>query len=799
MWTHDVRQALRVFTREPAFAAAAVLTLTLGIGANTALFAIVQAALLRPLPYDNADQLVVLRHRDTGTGLTKPDVAIGDFIDLRTRQHSLESLGGYGGYQSTLFGRGEPRRIEGAVVTPDALQALRVIPSQGRLLRQEDARQGAPPVALVSDELWRTVLGSDPKVLERSIQLGAARTQVVGVLPPGFRVPTMPRTDFVVTQSIPAAAPSARKSGWIYGIGRLRSGQTIESAGTDLATISQQLEREFPDENKGTRYEAVSLRDTLVGDTRRPLILLLAAAGFVLLIACANVGNLLLARALGRQQELAVRVALGASRKRLIVHVLSEGVALGLAGAAAGVMVAWYAAPVLTAFIPNAASVPGLEHPAIDAGVLLFAAAAAVVSSLLFGTIACIGLLRSDRPSALTQRRTTMTPGAKRATSSLVVVEIALAVVLLACAGLTLISFGRLLSVDPGFSTANVLTVEFALPEGRYDAEDARRAFYARAFEELKALPSVESVGAAQVTPLTGNNWSAPLQRVDRPLPSGQRPPEVGWQMASRGYFDALRIPLRSGRLFERGDATGPAVVIISQSAADRYFAGETAVGHRINLGDVQPEIVGVVGDIRRASLVDEPRPDLYFPFERVGLPSVTLFIRTHGDAEASLAAVRTAIHQLEPNAAFFDTRTLAQIAEESAAATRLASRLLGGFAVIALLLATIGVYGVMSYSVSRRTRELGTRLALGASPRQITQLVLRQAGVLAVIGLGAGLAGTVAFARTLSSLLFGVPPWDPVALASAAGLLALATLAASYVPARRAARVDPASILASE
>jgi len=392
-----------------------------------------------------------------------------------------------------------------------------------------------------------------------------------------------------------------------------------------------------------------------------------------------------------------------------------------------------------------------------------------------------------------------MTPGAKRATSSLVVVEIALAVVLLACAGLTLISFGRLLSVDPGFSTANVLTVEFALPEGRYDAEDARRAFYARAFDELKALPSVESVGAAQVTPLTGNNWSAPLQRVDRPLPSGQRPPEVGWQMASRGYFDALRIPLRSGRLFERGDATGPAVVIISQSAADRYFAGETAVGHRINLGDVQPEIVGVVGDIRRASLVDEPRPDLYFPFERVGLPSVTLFIRTHGDAEASLAAVRTAIHQLEPNAAFFDTRTLAQIAEESAAATRLASRLLGGFAVIALLLATIGVYGVMSYSVSRRTRELGTRLALGASPRQITQLVLRQAGVLAVIGLGAGLAGTVAFARTLSSLLFGVPPWDPVALASAAGLLALATLAASYVPARRAARVDPASILASE
>jgi len=799
MWSHDVRQAFRIFTREPAFAAAAVLTLTLGIGANTALFAIVQAALLRALPYDSADELVVLRHRDTGTGLTKPDVAIADFIDLRMRQRSLESLGGYGGYQSTLFGQGEPRRIEGAVVTPDALQALRVVPVQGRLLRQDDARQGAPPVALVSDELWRTVLGSDPRVLERSLLLGAARTQIVGVLPPGFRIPAMPRTDFVVTQALPAAAPSARKSGWIYGIGRLRSGQTIESARVDLATISQQLEREYPDENKGTRYEPMSLRDSLVGDTRRPLMLLLAAAGFVLLIACANVGNLLLARALGRQQELAVRVALGASRGRLGLHVLTEGLALGLAGGAAGVVVAWYAAPILTSFIPNAASVPGLEHPAIDAGVLLFAVAAAVVSSLLFGTIACIGLLRSDRPSALTQRRTTMTPGAKKATSSLVVVEIALAVVLLAGAGLTLISFSKLLAVDPGFSTANVLTVEFALPDGRYAEEEARRAFYARAFDELRAVPAVESVGAAQVTPLTGNNWSSPLQRVDRPLPAGQRPPDVGWQMASRGYFAALRIPLRTGRLFEPRDATGPAVVIISQSAADRYFAGETAVGHRINLGDMQADIVGVVGDIRRASLVEEPRPDLYFPFERVGLPSVTLFIRTHGDAEAALAAVRAAIHRLEPNATFYDTRTLAQIAEESAAATRLASRLLSGFAVIALLLATIGVYGVISYSVSRRTRELGTRLALGASPRHITQLVLRQAGVLALVGLASGLAATLAFARTLSSLLFNVPYWDPVALSAAAGLLALATLAASYLPARRAARVDPASILASE
>ncbi len=407
MWTHDVRQALRIFTREPGFAAAAVLTLTLGIGANTALFAIVEAALLRPLPFDQAADLLVLRHRDLTTGLTKSDVAIGDFVDLRARLHSFESLAGFGGFQSTVFGQGEPRRVEGAVVTPDALEALRIKPALGRRLRQDDARQGAPAVALVSDELWRTVLGSDPKVMERSILLGATRTQVVGVLPPGFRFPTMPRTDVIVTQSLPASAPAARKSGWIYGLGRLQSGATLQSAAAELTAISQQMEREHPDENQGTRYEPVTLRDTLVGDTRRPLILLLAAAGFVLLIACANVGNLLLARALGRQQELAIRVALGASRNRLVTHVVAEGLALGLAGGAAGVAVAWYASPILVALIPNAASVPGLEQPAIDAGVLLFAVAAAVVSALVFSAIACVGLLRNDRPAVVGQRRST--------------------------------------------------------------------------------------------------------------------------------------------------------------------------------------------------------------------------------------------------------------------------------------------------------------------------------------------------------------------------------------------------------
>ena len=799
MLTHDVRQALRLFRREPAFAAAAVVTLALGIGANTALFAVVEAVLLRPLPFEQADQLVVLRHRDVRTGFTKPDIAIGDFVDLRSRQRSLESLAGFSGFQSTFYSEREPLRIEGAVATPDALEALRVQPALGRLLNEEDTREGAAAVVVISQDFWRTQLGSDPQALTRSIQLGATRRTVVGVLPSDFRFPAMPKTDVVVAQALPAAAPAQRRSGWIYGIGRLRHGQTLAGAEAELAAISGQLEDEFPQQNQGSRYEAVGLRNALVGDMRRPLLLLLAAVGFVLLIACANVGNLLLARALGRQQEQQLRLALGASRRRLVSQVLAEGCALALAGGVVGAVVAWRAAPLLAASIPNEASVPGLQQVGVNSGVLLFALVAAMVSALLFSALACVGLWRANTGALASGRRGTATPGAKLAASGLVAAEIALAVVLLVGAGLTLRSFANLLAVDPGFTSSGVVTVQFALPIGRYDKDEARRAFYARAFDDIKALPDVEIVGAAMVTPLTGNNWTAPLQRVEHPVPPGQRPPEVGWQLASEGYFRALRIPLRTGRLFAARDATGPPVVIISEAVAVRFFAGEDPIGHRISLGDMTAEIVGVVGNIRRASLTDEPRADLYFPFERVMSPSTTLFIRAIGDPTAVLPAVRAAVHRLEPHAVLYEIRTLSHIAEESAAAIGLAMRLLLCFASIALLLAAVGVYGMMAYRVRRRMRELATRLALGASPGDIIWLVMRQAGTIMAVGLAVGITAAVVLARTLSSLLFDVPPWDPAALASAIALLAAATLAASYLPARRAARVDPVSILAAE
>jgi putative ABC transport system permease protein len=801
MLARDLHHALRQFRREPAFAATAVLTLTLGIGANTALFAVVEAVLLRPLPVPSASDVVVLRHRDAGTGITKQFIAIGDFVDLRQRQQSLEALAGYGGFQSTLFDAGEPIRVEGIVVAPEMFQALRFQPAMGRVFTQDDVRQGAPPVVIVSQDLWRTQLGSDPQVLSRSIQLGATRRMVVGVAPAGFRFPPGDRTDVIVPVGFPPAPPANRKAGWTFALGRINAGMTLDAVEQEFATLSQQLAAEHPEQNQGSVYEVRSLRDTLVGETKTPLLLLLAGVGCVLLIACANVGNLLLARALARHQEFAMRLALGAARARLVRQILTESLVLAMAGGLVGTVAAWQLAPALAAMVPRTTPIPGLDTVGINGWVLAFSLAASLTSALVFSAVACVGLTRDGARAALAaERRTTMSPAAQRAASSLIAAEIALAVVLLMAAGLTLRSFANLMSVDPGFTPAGVLTVQMGLPAGRYPDPFARRTVFDRTFAALEALPDVESVGAAVVTPLTGNNWIASLERPEHPLPPGQRPPEVGWQAASGGYFRTLKIPVRAGRVFDTRDMPkGPAVVIVSDALAQRFFPGEDPVGKRVRQGNVTAEIVGVVGSIRRATLADAPREDMYYPFEQGPSQEITLFIRTKGRPLDALAGVRTAIRSIEPHVVFPEARTLDEIAGESAAVTRLAMRLLAGFAIIALVLAAVGIYGVMSYNVRRRTRELGTRIALGARRADIVRLVLRQAAVVALIGVTAGVAAGLVCVQALSSLLFGVPPWDPVAIGAAALVLTATALVAGYLPARSAARVDPASTLAAK
>ena len=798
MFRQDVRRALRLFRLEPGFTAAAVLTLALGIGANTALFAVVEAVLLRPLPIAGADDLVMVRHRDVPTGITKEFLALGDLLDLRDRQQSLEALAPYGGLSNTLYSDGEPMRVEGLGATPELLAALRVQPEIGRLFDANDMRQGAQPVVIISHDLWQTRFGSDPSILSRSIQIGAGRRLVVGVAPRGFHFPPASPTHVIIPMTFPNTPPAQRTAGWIPALGRLKPGHTVGSARAEFAALSSEFERLYPDQNRGTQYYVEPLRDSLVGDTKGPLLLLLGAVVFVLLIACVNVGNLLLARSLGRRQEMAVRTALGAAWTRLASQVMVEGLVLALAGGAVGVLLAWQLAPALAALVPETTRVPGLRDVGFNVPVVVFSVAASVVAALLFGGISCLSLASSEQRSALAVTRgTTMTGGARRAASLLVVAEIALAAVLLVGAGLTLRSFANLVAVDPGFRTTNVLTVQVGLPSARYPTPQARAELYSRVFATLTGLSEIEHAGVAAVTPLTGNNWTVPFERVDRPAPAGVRAPDVGWQASTGGYFQALDIPLRSGRLFEDRDAAAPVPpVIISESIAREYFPDESPIGHHLKTGDSQMEIVGVVGDIRRAALTDRPRADMYFAFARFSDSNATLFVRTTGDPLLALPAVRTALRALEPNIILHNARTMEEVASRSTAITQLAMRLLGGFAAVALTLAAIGIYGVMAYSVRRRTRELGTRVALGASRADIIRLVMREGGVITLAGVGVGLATGVLAARSLSAVLFGVPPSDPWSMIAAALLLGVTAMAACYVPARRASKVDPARTL---
>ena len=797
MIARDVRHALRLFRLEPVFAGAAVLTLALGIGANTALFAIVEAVLLRPLPFVS-DEVVVLRYRDTRTGVAKDFVALGDVIDLRARQQSFEAIVPYNATQGALFGEGDAIRVEGIAAGPDLFRALRVEPLRGRFFEPGDALEGAPETVVISHALWSTRFGSDPAIVGRSIQIGTSRRVVLGVAPKGFRFPPSANTDVIVPIPVPATPPEERRT-WIHALARLRPGVSLERANSELAALSRQFQAEFPATNAGIEYDALSARDAMVGDTRRALLLLLGAVGFVLLIACANVGNLLIARSLARRDEMTIRLALGAGRARLAAQMLIEGLVLAAAGGLAGVLLAWRAAPALAGLVPQSRAIPGLADVSLNPSVLAFAVTASIAAALLFSGLAAFGLTGTTAAVAST-RRMTMSAATRRAATAIVAAEVAIAALLLIGAGLTLRSVATLMATDPGFSPRNVLNLQLGLPPGRYTDQRARRDAFERLFAAVRAVPQVQAVGAAAVTPLTGNNWTVPLQRPEHPVPPGERPPDVGWQVASGGYFQALQIPLRAGRLFdERDGPDAPPVVIVSEALAARYFAGEPPIGRRVIVGGQQAEIVGLVGDIRRASLDDQPRADMYLPFDRDPGQGIGLFVRSAGDAAAALPSVQAALRRIEPNVVVFGARTMEEVAAESAATAGLAMRVLGGFAAVALLLAAVGIYGVMSYAVRRRTREIGTRLALGAARGDIIRLVLWHTtavtGAGLVIGLIAGLAG----ARSLGSMLHGVPPWDPLVMAGAGGILLVTSLAAGYLPARRAANVDPARTLAAE
>jgi putative ABC transport system permease protein len=799
MFFYHMRHALQRLIREPAFTVATVLTLALGVGANVAVFAVVEAVLLRPLPYADAGRLVIVNHRDMRTGLTKPFIAIGDYVDFVERQKSFESVVGYDMGQLTVYGVGDPFQASVMVTAPGLFDMMRLRPFLGRALGADDSRDGAAPAVMLGYELWRDRFDSDPDIVGRGVQVGQRLRTVVGVAPAGFEFPPGAGGDLILPMQVPVQAPAGRKSEWTFAVARLRPGQTTQSATADLAAISNRLEQEYPASNQGSTYYAEPLRDALVGSTKNALILMLAAVGFVLLIACANVANLQLARSLGRRREMAVRLALGSGRGRLAALLLSENGVLALMASLAGLAFAHWGVRALVALIPDSVTVPGLADIRLNGLVLTFAFGLGLLTALAFGFIAAFTVrLETAADVLVSAGRATMTRLARRATSGLVVVEIALAVVLLIGAGLILRSFAGLLAVDPGFHYDRVMTVAMQLPADPYQDVEASQSFWQRAFDDVRAMPGVIDAGAAVVVPLTGNNWTVGFERADQPLPAGERPPDVGWQVASGGYFRALQIPLLEGRLFDDRDHPGGApVVIISESIRKRFFKGEDAVGRMMKTGDGQAEIVGVVGDIRRAGLTDEPNADLYFPFESNPRGQVTLFVRTTADPAAAAGPLRTALKSIEPNTVFVTERTLGDIASQSLNVTKLVLWLLSVFALLALVLAAIGIYGVMSYVVRQRTREIGTRMAVGATRGSIARLVMKQGTVIAVAGIAAGLLIGLAAARSLGAVLYGVSPADPLTLFASTLVLAMTTLIACYIPARRASAVDPARTLA--
>lgn len=796
MFLKDLRHAFRLLRRDALFTATVVLTLTLGVGANVAVFALVNAVLLRPLPYPDADRLAVVEHRSRQTGFTKPFIAIGDHIDLRARQTVFEAFAGYGHGPIVVHGDEDIWEGEALTATEELFTVLRAEPFAGRVFDAADMHPNAARVAMLGYEFWQRHFGGDLSVIGRAVPLGMGRLphQVVGIAPPHFRFPPTTTSDVIVPLRLPPAAPAARTSGWTFVVGRLAEGVTPEQAGAQMAALSQQMEQEHPEQNQGSEYYVKPLRDALVGDTRPALLQMLGAVGVVLLIACVNVANLLAARSIGRRREMAVRVALGAGRRQILMQLVAESIALGVVSGIAALAFAYWTVPALVSQVPASLNLNANQSIAFDGTVLGFAALVSFGTALAFGLFSGLGLRRDIAAATLTSSRGTTSSTARRASSALVVAEIALAIVLLASAGLVLRSFASLLAIDPGFRADGVLTASVAASPQRYPDEASRAVFQRQVFDAIRALPGVEAVGSAAVTPLTGNTWSAPLDRVDRPSPQGQRPPEVGWQAATAGYFSALRIPLLEGRLFDDArDTPGSApVVIVSAAVRDRHFDGASPIGKRVRVGDSEAEVVGVVGNIRRSTITDQPWADLYFPQSQSPSLSMGLFVRTASDPATLAGPLLAAIRGVDPQVLVRRVEPFERTVRESTQVTRLALWLLGVFAATALALAAVGIYGVMSYSVRQRTRELGTRVALGATPLNILGMVMTQGLRLTIAGAVIGLVGAAIAGRALASLLFDTQPAEPFVLVGAALVLALTAMAACYLPARRAARVDP-------
>ncbi len=812
LW-QDVRYGVRMLLKNPGITVIVIIALALGIGANTAIFSVVNTVLLRPLPYEESDRLVFLNEKSPV--LDEMSISYPNFTDWRNQTQTFEKMGVYNRASYNLTGAGEAERIVTGQVSADLFSVLRVNALHGRVFTNDEDKPGGTPVVVLSHGLWQRRFGGQTSILNQPITLNTKQYVVIGVMPETFLYPS--RVEMWVPVGQLSDQPSWQQRGnhpGLYGVARLKPGATIEQADADMNTIAANLEKQYPDTNTGNRVRLRPLLEIFVSDARRALWVIFAAVAFVLLIACANIANLLLAKATARRKEMAIRTAVGASRWRLARQLLTESILLSLVGGVIGLLLGYWGVQLILYMSPDA--IPRSREIGLDWTVLGFTIGVSFLTGIVFGLLPAIQAGDVDVHETLKESGRG-TSGRQWLRSSLVVVEVATTLVLLIAAGLMIRSFYLLQKVNPGFSHEHLTSFSISLPQKKYTTQEARAQFYDRLLENLRGLPGVESVAAASGLPLGNNGWQTSYVIDGQPEPPRDQVPLLEACLVTPDYFKAMNIPLLRGRTFTDRDnrahlagrdlsklnenqreGAGLNLIVIDEEFAKRHWPNEDPIGKHVRIGGSNPqnpklEVIGVVGRVKMESLnQNSDRVQGYFPFAQVPQSGMTVIMKGASDPNQLIGAVRAAVKQIDPDQPIYSPRTMDDIRAESVAGERLNLTLLSLFAGIALVLAVVGIYGVMSYSVTQRTHEIGIRMAIGARPRDVFTMILGHGMKLAIIGVVIGLAAAFALTRLMASMLFGVAPTDATTFGGIAALLIGVALLACYLPGRRATKVEP-------
>ena len=792
-WMSTFRYALRALRRQPTFVLVALVTLTLGIGANTAIFSVIRAVVLNPLPYDDPEQIAVLWEVNPDGALDR--VSVPTYEDWKSQATTIESLAAYRRVDFTFAGAGDPQSVAGVRATAELFAVLKARARLGRTFGPEEASFGADKVVVLSHAFWQRVLGANERIIGTSINLDAEPYTVVGVMPPGFEFPTATNAQLWTPLSFDPKDlhGRSRRARSLMVVGRIASDATPAQAQEELTVLAKRIATDFKDSNDGWSARIIAAHEQLVGASRPALLVLMGAVGFLLLIVCANMANLLLARLSSRRREIAVRTALGAGRWEVARPILAESLLLSAGGGVLGLVAAFSGLRLLAA-LPEA-RLPRMEQIQLDAGVLVFTTVVSIAVALAFGLLPALHASRADLRESLSESTgTTASPGARRLLNGLVVVEVALALVLLVGAGLMTRSFSTLLRVDPGFQPDNVVAAQVFLPTTKYRERSRLTQFFEDVVERLRTSPGISSASAVSMLPMheVGAASALPFTVEGRQPPRGEDP-LADVRIVLPRYFETMKIKLVEGRLLDERDSTdAPRTSVINETMARRYFADRSPVGQTIVNPHGKSVVVGVVGDVRNQGLDSEPKKQVYLPMRQSPSAGMALVARTERDPLSFAGTIRSAVRAVDAEQPIYDLSTMDQVLARAVFLPRLSTTLLALFAGAALLLAGLGIYGVLSYAVNQRTREIGLRMALGASRARTIGLIMRNSVIMLAIGVGAGIVVAMMLARSMGRVLYGISPFDLPAFGVAALVLVAAGLAATLLPARRATRVDP-------